>query len=315
MSWFTHLPFRKKYLFLVVVSVMASVTAMFGMYELSQTRMLQFAERNHVEYSTLLHFRGQAFFQALEAGDASTAKELLNNKNTDGKALHMGLIQLNESNLRQPHSVLDNTLFFEKWIFNALGYGAAFDLCYKDIAENEALLALLTQWSSELPSDIEAARAGEHGRGFAVVADEVRSLSERTSEATQKIKDMIEKTTRDISATIDTIESTSVKVADGLVLSEKAGETLEQIQSQVNTAIGNMKMISDSTNEQSIASKEVTASIEEITRLTTVSGEEITGISQLTDGLSDSVSALRDMVKHFQVHARQSVAVGEATLS
>jgi methyl-accepting chemotaxis protein len=43
-----------------------------------------------------------------------------------------------------------------------------------------------------LNAAVEAARAGEQGRGFAVVASEVRSLSQRSSQAAQEIKALIE---------------------------------------------------------------------------------------------------------------------------
>ncbi|MDX1451279.1 MAG: methyl-accepting chemotaxis protein, partial [Oleiphilaceae bacterium] len=60
-----------------------------------------------------------------------------------------------------------------------------------DIANQTNLLAL--------NAAIEAARAGDQGRGFAVVADEVRTLSIRSNESAQRIREVLDAATKDIS--------------------------------------------------------------------------------------------------------------------
>ena len=59
-----------------------------------------------------------------------------------------------------------------------------------DIANQTNLLAL--------NAAIEAARAGDQGRGFAVVADEVRTLSVRSNESAQAIREILDVATKDI---------------------------------------------------------------------------------------------------------------------
>ncbi|MCW5633747.1 MAG: methyl-accepting chemotaxis protein [Rubrivivax sp.] len=94
-----------------------------------------------------------------------------------------------------------------------------------------------------LNAAVEAARAGEQGRGFAVVAGEVRSLAQRSAEAAQQIKGLIQ-------ASVD-------QVAEGAKLVDEAGATMQEI-------VGATRRVSDIMREISGASAEQSAGVAQV---------------------------------------------------
>ena len=135
-----------------------------------------------------------------------------------------------------------------------------------------------------LNAAVEAARAGEQGRGFAVVASEVRSLAQRSASAAKEIKTLI-------GASVE-------KVDNGAQLVSNAGQSMEDIVTQV-------KRVSDLIGEISSATGEQTIGISQV-------GEAVTQLDQVTQqnaALVEQSAAAADSLKHQAAKLAQIVSV------
>ncbi|WP_323120889.1 methyl-accepting chemotaxis protein [Burkholderia alba] len=140
-----------------------------------------------------------------------------------------------------------------------------------------------------LNAAVEAARAGEEGRGFSVVASEVRSLAQRSATAAKEIKTLI-------GASVE-------RVANGALLAQDAGRTMDDV-------VRAVKRVTDIMGEISAASSEQSAGIDEIGRAVTQmdSGTQqnaalVEQAAAAARSLDDQAQALKAMVGHFRLPA------------
>ena len=162
----------------------------------------------------------------------------------------------------------------------------------KDIADQTNLLAL--------NAAIEAARAGEQGRGFAVVADEVRKLAERSSNATTEISHMIDSIQRDTDAAVNSMQSGSQLVREGVERVDEAGKAMRAITSNTQQIVAVTEDIAVSVREQSNASNDIASRIERIARLSETSDAASASTHAEAQALQQVAGELRGAMRRFQ---------------
>ncbi|TVO53492.1 methyl-accepting chemotaxis protein [Denitromonas halophila] len=163
----------------------------------------------------------------------------------------------------------------------------------REIAEQTNLLAL--------NAAIEAARAGETGRGFAVVADEVRKLAERTAKATGEITSMVEAIQSGTQKAVGTMESGVERVQEGVVLTKRAGESMEQINAGAANVVVSVEDISAALREQSAASTDIARNVEAIAQMSEQNSAAVRDTARTAERLEGLARSLSDEVARFKV--------------
>ena len=166
-----------------------------------------------------------------------------------------------------------------------------------------------------LNAAIEAARAGEHGRGFSVVADEVRKLAELSQVSTERVSSLIKGIKDDVDLSVSKMAQVKSETLQGI---EQIGET-EKVFKKINESAGyvtsQIEGISAATQEISASAEEITSTLLDVGAMAEKNAEELKLISDSTQeqlgsmeeatasavNLSERASDLNDMTKNYEV--------------
>jgi len=141
-----------------------------------------------------------------------------------------------------------------------------------------------------LNAAVEAARAGSHGRGFAVVAGEVRQLAQRSAEASQQIRALVDASLRQVEA--------------GARLVDSSGEAMQDIDGHVQQVAAALARID-------AASARQVSAVDDVERLLRRIGEGTRQSGAVAQASSQAALAMRTQAQELAVAAESFVLAGD----
>lgn len=149
-----------------------------------------------------------------------------------------------------------------------------------------------------LNAAIESARAGEQGKGFAVVANEIKKLAEQSSDAANDIAELVKHIQNDTSETIKSIDQNSEIIKSGINMVRSAGKSFERLRDLQIKSNNKVQEIANSSNQTSLYGRKIVEMVSNIKDLTTASLSEVEAIAASTQHQS---AAMEEITASFDV--------------